>query len=164
MESVSFAITAISHGGQRAGDTLKVAGAEIVEHQASFFEVSSSQFFLDTFLPLEQPIHGGIEIILVGIGHTEAFGQCGGVPPPCRREFAVRFEDACGNHRLDQVALTAWLRSEQFVETKASHRRTTGVDVAVKRGLDDLKCFADSDEGLTFESAAYELDDIFGQV
>ena len=26
------------------------------------------------------------------------------------------------------------------------------------------KCFADSDEGLTFESAAYELDDIFGQV
>ena len=36
--------------------------------------------------------------------------------------------------------------------------------MAVKRGLDDLKCFADSDEGLTFESAAYELDDIFGQV
>ena len=68
--------------------------------------------------------------------------------------------------RAATIASTRLRSRHGFEASNLSKRRRLivvrqALYVAVKRGLDDLKCFADSDEGLTFESAAYELDDIF---
>ena len=35
------------------------------------------EFLFDDRLAFENPVHGGIEIVLVGIAHSEDFGQCG---------------------------------------------------------------------------------------
>ena len=68
-------------------------------------EVSSRQLFLDAGLTREQPVHGVVEVIFVGVAKVEHRGQCGGVPPARSGQLAVRLEDASGHHGHDQVAV-----------------------------------------------------------
>ncbi|WP_265683411.1 hypothetical protein [Verminephrobacter aporrectodeae] len=52
---------------------------------------------LDALLALEQPIHGGVPIVLVGIEHAKVLGQ-GARVPLLRDGLDVRRDDARGHH------------------------------------------------------------------
>ena len=77
-----LAVAAVAEAHQRAGPALVIAGGDVVEHRRRLPQVAPGQLLLDPLLALEQPVHGGIEIVLVGVLDPELLGQGGGVPEP----------------------------------------------------------------------------------
>ena len=58
----------------------------------------------DTVVALEQPIHGGVEVLGGGVGEVETVGEGGRVPPAGGGVLGMRPQDAGGDHGADEVA------------------------------------------------------------
>jgi hypothetical protein len=115
-------------------------------------------------MALEQPVHGGVQVVLIGIGHAEVIGQRRGVPPAGGGEFRVGCDDARGNHRQHLFALATGLGGDQRGEPQALHRRGDGLHMAVRARACDLKGLCQRYEGLTLQRATDDLDQRLGQV
>src|SRR3712207_8138275 len=62
------AVPAVAPLGQRTALSFKPARTEIVQDQPALLQMARRQLGLDRLLPRQQPVHRGIEIILIGIG------------------------------------------------------------------------------------------------
>ena len=100
-----FAVAIVPELGQRAGDSLEVARAQVVEHQTPLAEMTRGELLFDCPLALQQPVHRRVEVVLVGIGNVELFGQRRGVPPAGGGELGVWGDDTSGHHRAHQITL-----------------------------------------------------------
>jgi hypothetical protein len=63
------------------------------------------QALLDGPLTFQQPIHGGIQLILVGIGHVKLFTQGCVVPAVRGGQLALRLQHPGGDHCHYEIAL-----------------------------------------------------------
>ena len=63
------------------------------------------ELLLDAALAFEQPVHGRIEVVFVGVDHVEQDRQRGEVPPAGGSQLAIGFEEASDHHGDDAVAL-----------------------------------------------------------
>ncbi len=126
--------------------------------------MARGELFLDPVLALEQPVHGGVELLFIGILDAEGLGQGGVGPPADRGELGVRCQDAGGDHRLDQIALAAGPGGEQSGEAELVHRLGHGLDMTMEARLGDRKGVACRHEGLALQAAADEVDDRVGQM
>ncbi len=57
-----------------------VAGGDVAEHLGVLAEMALDEALLDALLALEVPVHGVLEIVLVGIEEGEFLGEGAGVP------------------------------------------------------------------------------------
>ena len=58
----------------------------------------------DTVVALEQPIHGGVEVLGGGVGEVETVREGGRVLPAGGGALGMRPQDAGGDHGADEVA------------------------------------------------------------
>jgi hypothetical protein len=119
---------------------------------------------LDDVLALKQPVHGPVEVVLIGPGDVQILGQGAGVPPACRCQLGVRRHDAGRDHGHHQVGLATRPRTEQRGDIEPAHGAQHRLDVAVRARGDDLEALAERHEGFAAQRAAYQLDDGIGQV
>ena len=119
--------------------------------------MTARQLLLDGVLTLEEPVHGLVELVLVGVTDAERVRQ-GRVRPPTRGgDLGLGLEEARRHHGHDEVALTGRPRAQQAGKVKLPHGRHHRLDVAVRGRavLDDLKELVGGDQLLTLEDALY---------
>ena len=109
--AAGLAVAVVAEAGQRAGLPLVVAAGDVVEHHRPLAEVPAGELLLDGRLPLEQPIHGVVEMILGGVGDVQLLGQSGVVPVAGVGQLGAGEEQAFGDHGDHQVALSRGLRT-----------------------------------------------------
>jgi hypothetical protein len=159
------AIAAVAALGQRAGAALEVARRQVIQHQRALAQVACGELLLDRVLARQQPIHGRIQIVLVGIGHTEVFSQGRAVPAPGGGQLGVGLDDARGHHGQHQIALTAGLRSEHRSKAQALHgqRRRPAHDHG-RENARPRRHGTGSNEGLALQRAPDDVDQRIGQM
>ncbi len=114
---------------------------------------------LDGLLPIDEPVHGLIERVLVRIGDAELLGQGGVGPRPRHAELArLRRQDALRHHGHDQGALARGLGVDQPVEAEPAHGRQHRLDVAVGARAHHLQGVLDGSEPLALQDAPDRLD------
>ena len=131
LELSLLAVAVVTQRRQRTGDALEVAGAQIVERQTLFIEVTPGQLSLDAVLALEQPIHGRVQVVLVGVGDSQCRRQRGDVPPARGGQLAVRLEDSSRHHRDDQIPFRRWSRRDELPKAELFHGDQHRLDVSV---------------------------------
>ena len=111
----------------------------------------------------QEPVQGGVEFVLVGVGNVQFLGQRRGVPIPRGGQLGAGKEDLLHDHRQRQVALTAGLRGQKRVESQLANHPQDGLDVAVRQGAKGTKRVLGGDEFLPLQAAANEVDGRLGQ-
>jgi hypothetical protein len=127
-----LAVAIVAALGERTARALEVARRQVVEHQAALAQMARGQLLLDRVLAREQPVHRRVQVVLVGIGDAEVFGQRRGVPPARGRKLGVRRHDARGHHRQHQVALATRLGGNHRGQSQPLHGRDDRLHVAVR--------------------------------
>ena len=159
-----LAVAAVAVAGQRAGRALEVGRAQVEQHDTALGEVAAGQLALDALLALQQPVHGGVQVLGAGVAQAEVVGQAGGVPPAGGGELGLGAQDAGGDHGADEVALGGWLGSEEAGEIKAAERLQHGQDGAVGARADDLEAVGGVAEGLAGQMGPEQVDGGIGEV
>jgi hypothetical protein len=93
-----------------------VAAAHVIEHLLAFAQVAGAKALLDASLALEQPVHGCVQLIFVGILHLKQLRQRRAVPHPRGRQLRAGCDQSLHNHRQHQIAFTGTLGTDQFVQ------------------------------------------------
>ena len=93
-----LAVAVVAEAGQRAGLPLVVAAGDVVEHQRPVAQVPPGQLLLDRRLPLQQPVHGVVELILGGVGDVQLLGQGGVVPVSGVGQLGAGEDQSFGDH------------------------------------------------------------------
>ena len=88
----------------------------------------AGELLLDLGLALKQPVHGGVELVLVGVGDIEVFGQCRRVPPAGRRQLGMGRNNPRGHHRQNDVAFATRLGGDQGRKAEPLHGQRDGFD------------------------------------
>src|SRR5271157_4885030 len=102
-----LAVAAVAEPGKRAGGALEGRGGEVERDKPAFFQMALGEPFLDCLLPLGQPIHACVKLVLMGIGYAEVFGERGIGPGVRHGELAcLRRDDTACNHGHNEAALT----------------------------------------------------------
>ena len=70
-----LAVSTVTDAGQRTAVALDPGRGQIVERQPTLGQMMLRKLLLDLWLALEEPVQGGIELILVGVLHTQAGRQ-----------------------------------------------------------------------------------------
>ena len=83
-----------------------VAAGDVIEDVIPFGQMSPGQFLLDPILALEQPVHGPVQVVLIGIFQGKFRRQGRGVPEPGGGELGGGLEQTLNDHGQDQIALT----------------------------------------------------------
>jgi hypothetical protein len=148
--------------GEGARVPLVVTAADVVEDRGPLAEVPAGQLALDAPLPCQQPVHGGVDLLVVGVGDAQFVGQGGVVPAARGGEFGARGEDALGDEGQHQGALAARLGGQQGVEADLGQGGQDGLDVSVRLGGDDTEGLLGSHQGFPAEGLLDELDDVRG--
>ena len=108
--AAALAVAAVAALHEGAGAAFVVAGRDVVEHLGVLVEVALGEAFLDAVLALEQPVHGVVEVVLVGIEEGEFAGEGAGVP------------EAGGSRRWASMARTQSRWREGRRSSKAGRR------------------------------------------
>ena len=99
LELVAPAVARVPTLGQWTASPFKVSGSQVVEHQRAVAQVASGQTLLDGALALEQPVHGGVELVFVDALDAEHLGEVDGLSPDDTLILDVRFNRG-GDERL----------------------------------------------------------------
>jgi hypothetical protein len=126
-----LAIPVVAAPGQFAAAALDIAGGDVVEHQRSARQVPAGHRRLHRRLAFDQPVEGGIELVLVDRAQPQHGAQAGGgglrVQGSRRGQLRGRRHHTRRDHRDDQVAAAVAGRPEQAIQTDgaqgAEHRR-----------------------------------------
>ena len=122
------------------------------------------ELLLDRRLPLQEPVHGVVEVILGGVGDVQFLGQGGVVPVSGVGQLGAGEEQALGDHGDDQVAPSRGLGGDEVVEAELADHRQDGLDMAVRERAGDAEGLGGGDEGLALEGAFDEVDDVIGKM
>jgi hypothetical protein len=131
LQGAALAITAVAQFGQRTARALEVTRGEVVQHQRVVPQMACSEFLLNSVLSREQPVHGGVQIVLAGVSHAKLFCQGTGVPQARGGQLGGGADDARGHHGLHQIALRARLGRQQGCKAQALHGQRDSLHVTV---------------------------------
>ncbi len=133
------AVAAVAELGQRARHAFEPARRQIEQHETAGLQVTLRKPLLDLVLARDQPIHRGVELVLLRVGKPQVICQRRVGPRADHAELArLRCDDAPRHHRHHEIALTARFRVDELVEAEPPHRRGDGRDVAVMLRGDTL--------------------------
>ena len=162
-----FSVAGVAQAGERTGVPLEVAARKVVENQRAFMKVACGKSFLDARLAGQEPVHGGVEVVLIGIlGQVALLGE--GAQTGFRvegaggGEFGTREEDAGGNQGHAEIALRARLGAQKTRDAQLAHGGKHGGNVTVRQGAGNAKSRGGGPGGrdlLGFEKTAQALDD-----
>ncbi len=122
------------------------------------------ELLLDGRLTLEEPVHRAIQLVLVGIRHTQILRERIRMPPPRGRELRVRSDDSRGDHCHDEIHFATRSRGQQVAKTEPAHCDRHRLRVAVRNRSCDLECEAGRSERLALESTTNQLDHVGGKM
>ncbi|SAL07668.1 hypothetical protein AWB78_08681 [Caballeronia calidae] len=89
LQLAALAVTVVPEGGQLTGAALEVARSQVIQHDAAGLQVTLRELALDRILALEQPVHRGIQRLLITGVQFKQLRHGGGVPPARGGELAV---------------------------------------------------------------------------
>lgn len=118
----------------------------------------AGELVLDRLLPAQQPVQGLVQFHLAGFAHVQFLRQRA-LPPACDGvELAGREEQARGDHRQDQVALTGAARGQEPVQPEFADRPQHGLDLSVGKAGGDGQRLRRIAAGLAAQRPAQGLD------
>ena len=122
---------------------------------------------LDLGLPFHQPIHGGVQLVLVRPFHPQDLGQ-GGDPTvrgaqPGQGPFAARVQHPPRHQGQGQVLLPAAAGGEQAVQFQLAQGAHHRGDMPMGAGLDQLHLPIGRADGFPFQPQLDHLDHRIGQ-
>ena len=136
---------------------------QVVEHQRAVAQVASGQTRLDGALALEQPVHGGVELVFVDALDAEHLGEgvargVGGEPAR-GGELRAWGEDARDNEGNGAFAFGRGGGGEGAVEAQLAQRSEHCGDVAVGARAGDIEGGGEvGDGGAAFEQDSQSFD------
>ena len=136
---------------------------QVVEHQRAVAQVASGQTLLDGALALEQPVHGGVELVFVDALDAEHLGEgvargVGGEPAR-GGELRAWGEDARDNEGNGAFAFGRGGGGEGAVEAQLAQRSEHCGDVAVGARAGDIEGGGEvGDGGAAFEQDSQSFD------
>jgi len=157
-----LSVTVMTEASQGTGLAFVVAGARVIEHEPSVFQVTSGQLGFYTRLSREEPVEGGVELIDLRILHPELLGQGGGVPEPGGREFRAGFDEPLGDHGQHELAFSAGLGGDQRRDPELAHGSQDGFHVAMWARAGDDEGVLGADELIPLQESAEGLDLLCG--
>ena len=130
--------------------------------RAALAEMAPGEALLDALLARGEPVHGVVELVLVGIEEGELAGDGAGVLPEAGGgELGGGVEQALGDHGEDAVALAGG-GGGRARRAGAAGGRPRGRVRRVREGGGDLKDLVGADEGLVAKEFAESLDFLGG--
>ena len=168
LQRARLAVAAVPALGQRAMGSLQVTGGQVVEHQRVFLQVPLGQTLLDGRLLPHEPVHGGVELMLVDGAEPEHLAQGGdgafGRQGAGGGQLGLRIDDAGDDQGEDEVTDAAGVSGDQRVQSELLEGAEHGGDVAVGQAADAGEGVFRVDEPLTAEDAAQHLDGVARQL
>ena len=76
-----------------------------MEHLGIVAEMAIGQAALDGRLASEEPVHGGTEVVFVGLLELEFLSEGGGAPQAGGGELGRRLQETLGEHGQDTAAV-----------------------------------------------------------
>ena len=115
-------------------------------------QMALGQALFDAVLASQQPVHGGVQLILVDGTQRQQVAEGGdgafGVQAAGGGEFGASVDDAGDDHGDDEVTLTGGGTSDEGMEGELAEEPEDGGDVAVG----ELRRQRKADSGLTRDS------------
>ena len=109
------------------------------------------QFALDALLACEQPVHGGIQVVLVQRPQPERLGQgvvgASGGQAAGGGQCGPRLQHAGHDQGQHALALRRGLRGDEAVEAKTLERAEHGRDGAMGARVDDVESLVEARHG-----------------
>ena len=97
LELAALAVAGMAAGGGAVG-ALEVGGGDVGEDEGGVGEMAFGEGLLDGVLAGQEPVHGGVEVVGVGLAElevvAEGVGQAGGAEAAGGGELGARLEDA----------------------------------------------------------------------
>jgi hypothetical protein len=159
-----LAVPVVAVLGEGTSASLVVAAADVVEDHRPLAEVPPGQLVLDAALAPQQPVHGSVGLLVVGVGDAELVGQGGVVPVARGGELRARGEDPLGDEGQRQGAWSRGRGRQERVEAEFGEGGEDGLDVPVGLGSDDAEGLLRGQQGFAVQGAADQVDDMRGQV
>src|SRR6185437_12389920 len=136
---------------------------DVVEHQRAVDQMTFGQCGLDGGLALQQPVQGGVELVLVDLAETKCFTKARGGGRGGERagggELGGGFEDAADEEREDEVAAAIAVGAKDTVEADPAGGAERGGDVAMREAAGDGEGVAfGGDDGAALEHTAQAFD------
>src|SRR6266566_4867118 len=128
-------ITVVSKLRERASPPFIKTARHVIEHQPALPQMASGQLLLDALLAFQKPVHGFVQIILGGLGHSQLLGQGGGVPLAGGCQFRAGIDQALNDHGHHQISFPAALSGNQAIQLEPVDHFQDGLNMAVRKGF-----------------------------
>src|SRR5437660_5549731 len=125
--------------------------------------MASGQLLRDALLAFQKPVHGFVQIILGGLGHSQLLGQGGGVPLAGGCQFRAGIDQALNDHGHHQISLPATLGGNQAIQLESVEHLQDGLNMAVRKGFLRGKQIVRRDQGFVAQYAAKGFDSLWGE-
>ena len=166
LQPAPLAVAGVAELRERAVPALHPDGGQVPQHQGALAEMPPRKLRLDALLPLQKPVHGAAELVLVGVADAERLAErvarAFGGHAPGRRELRPGRGDAGHDHGDREVALPGRARGDGPVEAELAERAERGRDGAVGQRGRDLERVLERPCGGAPEAGADLLDE-FGR-
>jgi hypothetical protein len=143
--------------GERAGAPLEVARGHVVEDQR-VVQVTLRQPILDARLTWQKPVHGVVELILGSVLDAQHFAQARlrgfGGDRAAGGELRAGGDNACNDHRQNQIAFATGSRGDEFVEAEIAKALEDRGDVPMGQAANALEAALGRHHGLALERQA----------
>ena len=168
LERALLAVAAVAALGEFAVRPLDVAGGQVVEHEGVFLEVALGEALLDDRLPLDEPVHRGVQLLRVDGAEVEHLAERGdgafGRQSAGGGELRLRVDDAGDEQCEDEVAEAAGTAGEDGRQSELADGGEHGGDVAVWEASEAGEGVIGTDESLAAEGAAQGVDGDVGEL
>ena len=172
LQLAALAVARVAAPPQRAAASFQIHRGEVVQHQRAVLEMASGQPSFDPLLALEQPVHGGVQVVLVAVLQPQRLGER--VARGVRRQalgggqLGTRIEDPGDDHRQHASALGRVRAGDGAIQSQLAQRAELGGDMAVGFGTHDVEGVVEAGHrGAALEQHAQAVDERrgpFGEV
>jgi hypothetical protein len=143
LQPAAHPVAGVADLARRAGAALERGGRDIVEHQRALAQVPGGQRVLDARLAGQQPVHRGVQVVLVAGFQAEQRAQRAGrglgAQPAGGGELGGSVDDRRGDHRGDQVPLPGGDRADQLLHSQRAKGAEHRGHVPVRQAAADLE-------------------------
>ena len=133
----------MADGAQRAGPPLERGRGDVVKDQRPPGQVPRRERVLDPVLPGGEPVHRGIQVILIAAAQAQdlAQGTGGGLLPQAAgdAQLGIRRDHLRDHHRGHQVPLPRRHGVDQLLQPQRPRRAEHRGDVPVRQAAGDLE-------------------------
>ena len=143
LQAAADPVLGVADGAQRAGPALERGRGDVVEDQRPAGQVPGRERVLDPVLPGGQPVHGGVQVILITAACAEGLAQRAGrglgLQPAGDGQLGARRDHLRDRHRGHQVPLPRRRGVDQLLQPQVPQGAQHCGDVPVRQAPGDLE-------------------------